>query len=71
MAAVSCGVAVLSRLTDAPPALIEHILRSTGASDAAPGTTTANEIDAVLRQFGLRLIWVEEWERLKGPRLDR
>jgi hypothetical protein len=68
---VSCGVAVLSRLIDAPPVLIEHLLRATGASDAAPGSTTANELNAVLRQFGLRLIWVEEWPRLTGPRLDR
>jgi hypothetical protein len=68
---VSCGVAVLFRLTDAPPVLIEHLLAATGASEAALGSTTANELDAVLRQFGLRLIWIEERARLEGPRLDR
>ena len=69
--AVSCGVAVLYRLLDAPPVRIEHLLRASGASDAAAGSTAANELDAVLRQFGLRLISVEEWPRLRGPRLDR
>jgi hypothetical protein len=67
---VSCGVAVLSRLTDAPPVLIEHLIRASGASRAAPGSTTADELDAVLRRFGLRLEPVREWPRMRGPRLS-
>jgi hypothetical protein len=66
---VSCGVAVLSRLVDAPPILIEHLLTATGASENAPRKITANELDVVLRQFGLRLILVREWPRFGGPRL--
>jgi hypothetical protein len=66
---VSCGVAVLCRLVDAPPPLVEHLLAATGASDAAPGSTTANELDAVLQQCGLRLIWVEEWQRMRARAL--
>jgi hypothetical protein len=38
---VSCGLGLLSRLTDAPPILIEHLLRATGASDDAPRSTIA------------------------------
>jgi hypothetical protein len=68
---VSCGVAVLSRLTNAPPILIERLLAATGASENAPRKITGDELRRVLERFGLTLKLVREWPRFGGPRLDR
>ena len=64
---ISCGPMVIAKLTYAPVEMIGHVCRSVGAT---PERRTGDELDAVLRRFGLRLSLIAEWpRRFTGPRL--